>query len=139
MKKLFFTLCVTAFLSGCGGREQADTKLARACESAVKVMLNKSDYDRQIDKVKGKKIGMSDGYRLVTIDVLSKTKEFSNPKDESFECKFDESMGPFGFGYHAALVSLKIDDVVYGSNGGEIYGSIQDQMAIMTAVEQALK
>ena len=138
MKKiLLISAGLAIFLTGC--QDDSEKKLARGCEAAIKVMLNKEQYERQIESIKSSKLGMSDGFRLVTINTVTKTKEFSNPNDESFECKFEETSGPFGLGWRASLVNLKIDDVVYGSEGGEIYGSIEDQLAITTAVEGAMK
>jgi hypothetical protein len=46
---------------------------------------------------------------------------------------------PFGIAWRAALVQLKIDDVIYGSEGGEVYGTIEDQLALTAAVEGAMK
>jgi hypothetical protein len=135
--KSLICLGLLAILTGC--QKDSESKLARGCEAGIKIMLNKDQFDRQIETVKDKKISMSDGFKLVTIDGVTKTKEFSNLKDESFECKFEETSGPFGLGWRASLVQLKIDDVVYGSEGGEIYGSIEDQLALTAAVEGAMK
>lgn len=138
MRKISLICIGLAFvLTGC--QDNSKKRLAHGCEAAVKIMLNKEEYKRQIDSIKSSKLGMSDGYRLVTIDTVTKTKEFSNPQDESFECKFEETTGPFGLGWRASLVNLKIDDVIYGSEGGEIYGSIEDQLALTAAVESAMK
>jgi hypothetical protein len=134
---LLISTGLVLILTGC--QNDSEKRLARGCEAAAKVMLAKEKYDRQIDSIKSSKLGMSDGFRLVTINTVTKTKEFSNPQDESFECKFEESSGPFGFAWRAALVQIKIDDVIYGSEGGEIYGSIEDQLALTAAVESAMK
>lgn len=138
MKKLLLiSTGLAIFLTGC--QNDSEKRLVRGCEAAVKVMLNKDKYDRQIDTVKNSKFGMSDGFKLVTINTVTKTKEFNNENDESFECKFEESSMPFGLAWRAALVQVKIDDIIYGSEGGEIYGSIEDQLALTAAVESAMK
>ncbi len=138
MKKiLLISTGLAVILTGC--QNDSEKRLARGCEAAVKVMLAKEKYDRQIDSIKSSRLGMSDGFRLVTIETITKTKEFSNPNDESFECKFEESSMPFGFAWRVALVHVKIDDIIYGSEGGEIYGSIEDQLALTAAVEGAMK
>jgi hypothetical protein len=138
MKKiLLMTTGLTILLTGC--QDDSEDRLARGCEAGVKVMLAKDAYDRQIGSVKGKRFGMSDGFKLVTLDTVTKTKEFNDEKDESFECKFEESSMPFGIAWRAALVQLKIDDVIYGSEGGEVYGTIEDQLALTAAVEGAMK
>jgi len=138
-KSLLLSIGLATLLTGCGAQQDAESKMARGCEAAVKVMLNKDQYDRQIAKVKSAKFGMSDGFRLVTIDVQTKSKEFGDPKDEKFECKFEETQAFAYIGWKASLIQVRIDDVVYGSEGGEIYGSIEDQMALTAAVENAMK
>jgi hypothetical protein len=130
-------LCMT--LTGCGAEQEIQAKMARGCEAAVKAMLSKDIYDRQIESVNGSKFGMSDGYRLVTIDVTSKTKEFNDPVEDSFSCKFEETKVLGFLGWKAALVQVKIDDVIYGSDGGELFGTVEDQMALTAAVEAAMK
>jgi hypothetical protein len=130
-------LCMT--LTGCGAEKEIQAKMTRGCEAAVKTMLNKPDYERQIESVTGSKLGMSDGFRLVTIDVVTKTKEFNDPVDESFSCKFEETKVLGFIGWKAALVQIKIDDVIYGSDGGELFGTVEDQMALTAAVEAAMK
>lgn len=134
-------LCTTALilLTGCGGKEQAETKLAKGCEAAIKAMLNKPDFTRQITSVKSKSFGMSDGFRLVTIHTVTHPKEEGMDADESFDCKFQETQSFNYLKWSAELVQLKIDDVIYGSEGGEIYGSVEDQMALTNAVEEAMK
>ena len=140
MKKITCLACLSAvILTGCGSQQEAETKLVRGCEAAVKVMLNKEDYDRQLAAVTGQKFGMSDGFRLVTIDATTKNKEFGFENEESFQCKFEESRS-FGYlNWKAALVQVKIDDAVFGSEGGQLYGSVEDQMALTAAVEAAMR
>lgn len=134
-------LCCTALvlLTACGSKEQANTKMARGCEAAVKVMLNKADFTRQIDSVKSKSFGMADGYRLVTIHTITRNKDTGEEADESFDCKFEETQLFNYLKWSASLVQLKIDDVTYGSDAGEIYGSVEDQIALTNAVEEAMK
>ena len=140
MNKTFILgVCALTLLSGCGSREQAETKLVRGCEAAAKSMLNKDQYDRQIEKVTGQKFGKSDGFTLVTVDATTKNKQYGFENPETFECKFEESSGPFGMSWKAALVQLKVGADVYGSDGGQLFGSVEDQMALTAAVEAAMK
>lgn len=135
---LMMTGCVLC-LTGCDGKEKAEARLARGCEAAVKVMLNKPDFTRQIDNVKSKSFGMSDGYKLVTLNTVTKVKDTGEEANETFNCKFQETQSLNYIIWSAELVQLKIDDVTYGSEGGEIYGSVEDQMALTNAVEAAMK
>ncbi|HNQ92793.1 MAG TPA: hypothetical protein PKI93_07675 [Alphaproteobacteria bacterium] len=142
MANKFFVGCVCALalsLSACGKDKENEQRLARGCEAAVKVMLAKDKYDRQIDQVKSKKFGMSDGFKLVTIAAVTKNKEYGYEQDESFDCKFEESSSMAGFVWSASLVQLKIGEDVYGSEGGEIFGDMNDQMNLMDAVQAAMK
>lgn len=140
MKKsiLLMTGCILC-LTGCGEKEKTEARLARGCEAAVKVMLNKPDFTRQIDSVKSKSFGMSDGYKLVTINTVTKEKDTGTEADETFNCKFQETQSFNYIIWSADLVQLKIDDIIYGSEGGEIYGSVEDQMALSNAVTSAMK
>lgn len=141
MKKssLVLGVCALTLLTGCGSREAAETKLARGCEAAAKAMLNKEQYDHQIDAVTSKKFGKSEGFTLVTIDTNTKNKEYGYENPETFQCKFEESSGPFGLNWKAALVQLKVGEDVYGSEGGQLYGTVEDQMALTAAVESAMR
>lgn len=126
-------------LTACGSKEQAQIKLAKGCEAAVKVMLAKTDFTRQIDSVKSKSFGTSEGYRLVTLNTVTKTKDMGEEANESFDCKFEETESFNYMQWKAELVQLKIDDVIYGSENGEINGSVEDQIALTNAVEAAMK
>lgn len=138
-KMLMLSSASLLLLAACGSKEQADIKLAKGCEAAVKVMLAKPDFTRQIQSIKSKSFGTSEGFRLVTLNTVTKNKETSEEIDESFNCKFQETQSFNYMQWSADLVQLKIDDVIYGSEGGEIYGSVEDQVALTNAVEAAMK
>ena len=140
MKKLTISCAIiTLSLTACGSKQEAEAKLARGCEAALKVMLDKPDYTRQIDKVTGTSFGMSEGYRLVTLKAITKPKESGSEMEESFDCKFQETQMFNYIRWSADLVQLKIDDTIYGSSGGEIYGSVEDQIKLTNAVTNAMK
>ena len=133
-------VCLTALsLTACGNKEQNNARMARGCEAAAKVMLAKDKYDRQIDQVKNKKFGMSEGFSLVTLDVVTKNKEFGYESDETIYCKFEETSSMAGYVWNASLVQLRLGEDVYGSDGGEIFGDLNDQMSLMDAVQAAMK
>ena len=136
---LILCASIPLLLTACGSQQEAEIKLAKGCEAAVKAMLAKPDYTRQIDSVTSKSFGMSEGFRLVTLKTITKDKESGQEADESFDCKFQETQSFNYLQWSADLVQLKIDDVIYGSEGGEIYGSVEDQMALTDAVEAAMK
>jgi hypothetical protein len=129
-------------LTACGGsREEADARLARGCEAGVKIVLAKDDYDRQIDRVIRKTIAddSETGGRMVTLEAVTKNKEYGYENEETFVCKFDESYSPGFTAWKASLINLKVGDDLYGSEGGEIFGDMQDQLNLTAAIEAALK
>ncbi|OIN86830.1 MAG: hypothetical protein AUJ12_04240 [Alphaproteobacteria bacterium CG1_02_46_17] len=126
-------------LSGCGQEDINNERLAKGCAAAVETILAKDIYDRQFDRVVNKKFSMSDGFKLVTLDVVTKTKEYEEEANETFNCKFEEGSSFGGFAWYANLVQLTVDEDVYGTRGGEISGSLNDQMALSDAVEKAMK
>jgi hypothetical protein len=134
-------LGAVSLLAGCGSREESDAKLARACEAGVKVILAKETYDRQLDRVKKKTFAADEetGGRRVELAAVSKNKEYGYEQEESFVCKFDESYAPGFASWKAALINIKVGEDLYGSEGGEIFGDVQDQMNLTAAVESALK
>ncbi len=126
-------------LTACGSREEADTKLSRGCEAAVKVILATPNYDREFSKTTSKSFDKDGTNRVVTLQSVTKNKEYGNEMDEIFVCKFDESYSPGFIAWKASLINVKIGEEYFGSEGGQIYGSAEDQMNVMAAVEAALQ
>lgn len=126
-------------LAACGSREEADIKLARGCEAAVKTLLATPNYDREFSKISSKAFDTVDTKRVITIQSVVKNKEYGNEMDEAFVCKFDESYSPGFIAWKASLINVKIGEEYFGSEGGQIFGSAEDQMNVMAAVEAALK
>ena len=141
MKKWMPLLCLVSLLtlSACGSREDADKKLARGCEAAVKSMLAKDTEDRQVEAIKGKSFAPSGENREVTLQATTKNKEFGYEAEESFKCVFEESYSPGFTAWKASLLQLRIGETVYGSEGGEIFGTMEDQMSLTAAVESAMR
>ncbi len=130
---------ISLSLTGCGQEKVNNERLAKGCAAAVQTILAKDKYERQFDHVVGKKFSMSDGFKLVILDTITKTKEYGEEAQESFNCKFEESSSFGGAIWHADLVSLAVDEDVYGTKGGQIEGSLRDQMALSDTVQKAMK
>ena len=139
IKKWMLCLLGLLVLSACGSREEADKKLARGCEAAVKSMLAKDSEDRQIEAIKGRRFAPAGENREVTLQFMTKNKEFGYEAEESFKCVFEESYSPGFTAWKASLLQLHIGETVYGSEGGEIFGTMEDQMSLTAAVESAMK
>lgn len=130
--------CVLA-LTACGDQKSMDAKLAKGCAAAVKTVLAKDKYTRQLDSVKSSAFDMSDGFRLVKLGVVTKDKQYETAADESFDCKFQVDTSFLGTNARAYLVQVKVDDDVYGTESGQIYGDMNDQMDLSNAVQDAMK
>ena len=130
--------CVLA-LTACGDQKSMDAKLAKGCAAAVKTVLAKDKYTRQLDSVKSSAFDMSDGFRLVKLGVVTKDKQYETAADESFDCKFQVDTSFLGMNARAYLVQVKVDEDVYGTESGQIYGDMNDQMDLSNAVQDAMK
>jgi hypothetical protein len=62
------------------------------------------------------------------LQATTKNKEFGYEAEESFECVFEESYSPGFTAWKASLLQLRIGETVYGSEGGEIFGTMEDQI-----------
>jgi len=132
-------LVLLSGLTGCGNDEINKQRMAKGCEAAVKVVLNKPEYERSLLKVEHQKFGKSEGYQLVTLDVLTTDKEYGGEEPETFDCQFSVTRSLGGLQWNATLAKLQVDKNVYGVVNGEIQGSMTDHMAITSAVQNAMK
>ncbi|MDY0029457.1 MAG: hypothetical protein RBR86_05895 [Pseudobdellovibrionaceae bacterium] len=143
MKALNFglvTLCALG-LSACGQEELNNQRLAKGCEAAVKLVLDKSKYDRKLASVQSVSFGRSDGFKLVkiTVNTIEKETDYELDEDEVYNCKFDETSSFGGLVWNANLVYLKVDDDAYGLENGQIIGNLNDHLKLMNTVENAMK
>jgi hypothetical protein len=88
---------------------------------------------------KGRVLHLLVRIREVTLQATSKNKEFGYEAEESFKCVFEESYSPGFTAWKASLLQLRIGETVYGSEGGEIFGTMEDQMSLTAAVESAMR
>lgn len=127
---------------GCTSREQVDQRLARGCEAGVKALFEDERFDRQIASIKGKEFNSStlgNAYRQITLKALTKNKQYGYESDEDFVCIFNENYG-FGYmAYKATLHQIKIGTEIFGSDGGQILGNMEDHLKIVGAVEAAIQ
>ena len=109
-------LCVLA-LTGCVNREQADAKLAKACEAAVNVFLGEG---QRIDKIKDASFTASPigpDMRHVTIHTIMMDGWIEAEND--YECVFQEGFGFLNSGYTASIYQVKVGEDVYGKSGND--------------------
>ena len=128
-------LCVL-IVTGCMSREQADAKLAKACEAAVNVFLVDG---QRIDKVNnatfsGSPVGPD--FRHVTIHTAMIDGWLEAEYD--YDCTFQEGFGFLNSGYTASIYNVNVDGRIIGKSGSEILGEAEDHMKLNEAVRAAL-
>lgn len=143
MKPLKYCLMAACALSltACGQEDLNNQRLAKGCEAAVRLVLDKPKYDRKLAQVRSVSFGTSDGFKLVkiTVNTIEKETDFELDEDEVYNCKFDETSSFGGLIWNANLVYLKVDEDAYGLENGQIIGNLNDHLKLMTAVEKAMK
>lgn len=123
-------------LSGCVSREQADTKLAKACEAGVNAILPEG---RKITRVADTQFTPStegQGMRHVKLKTIE-TDGFLETETE-FVCVFEESFSFLNMGYTAAPYQVRAGDLIVGKSGNEILGDAQAFMKLNDAMHDAL-
>ena len=138
MNKIALVLLMTSLLTACGdGRDAKDRKLAMGCQAGLKALLDQQKFDRQIDKVKSTSFTSEPDGRRVKLEVVTKNKEYGYEKDEHFNCLFAEASNILG--YKAEVQQINIDENVFGKQGGEIKGDMNDFLNITGAVEAGMR
>lgn len=132
---LMALLCVL-MLSGCMSREQADAKLAKACEAAVNAFL---DETQRIDNIKdatfsGSPVGPD--YRHVTIHTIMIDGWLETEYD--YECIFQEGFGFLNSGYTASIYQVNTGETIIGHSGNQILGDAEEHIKLNNAVREAL-
>lgn len=128
-------LCAAA-LTGCVSREQADAKLAKACEAGVMALLPEG---QDIGKVAGSTFTASvEGQGMRHVALKFEHQDGWIEESTVYECTFEESFGPMKNNFTASLYNLKMGEQSYGKFGNEILGDAQDFMKLTDAIRKAL-
>jgi len=132
---IFLNLFCLILLTGCVSREQADAKLAKACQAAVDVFLEDSKIDHIYDsKFSASPIGTDFRHVIISTIIVDGWIEI----ESDFECVFQESFGLFNSGYAPAIEQVRVDDILIGRSGGEILGNPDDFVKLTDAVRKSL-
>jgi len=133
---LYVSLICAMALTGCVNREQADAKLAKACEAAVNVFLVDG---QRIDKVKGSTATASpEGPDMRHITIQTIMMDGWIEAENNYECVFQEGFGFLNSGYTASIYQVKVGDTVVGKSGNEVLGTAEEHMKLNEAVRKAL-
>ncbi len=129
-------LCGLA-LTGCVSREQADAKLAKACEAGIRALLPEGETD--IGTVTGSTFTASvEGQDMRHVSLKIEHQDGWIEEGTVYECTFQESFGPFKNNFTASLYNLKVGENSYGKFGHEILGDAQDFMKLTEAIRKSL-
>ncbi|GJL86198.1 MAG: hypothetical protein DHS20C02_19730 [Micavibrio sp.] len=124
-------------LTGCVTREQADTRIARGCAAGVEIFLDEGFKIKEIKDTFFKDSSeFGSGYRNVIIKAVESDDWLDVEKQ--YECVFAESFGVFNANHRATIYQLKVNDQVYGNEGGKIKGNFKDHLKLTEIVEQAM-
>lgn len=138
MKKFYFLFLCLLALSACVSREDADAKLAKGCRAGVESLMS---GDFKINEIKDRTFRQSPefgpDYREVMLSVVESDGWSSS--DKNIICVFSEGFGFLNAGYTATLHQLKKDEQIYGQDGSEIRGSVEDHLKLHQAVEQGMR
>lgn len=132
MKTIYLMAILALFVSACGLRGPGDDKLAAACGKAANTLLQDTDYHFIPKGFTGADTAEGKSYRKISISGI-KTDEWFE-EEISYECLFET-----GAANIAALIRFKGDDIMLGRNDGEIYGSMEDFMKLVTASDSVLQ
>lgn len=141
MKKTLFksvlVLGAVAALSGCVSREQADEKLAKACQAGISVLL---PDDQTIDKIAHSEFSpATEGTTFRHVTIYATLNNDWLEEEHKYQCVFDESFGIFHTSYTAAIEKLAPGDGrVFGQAGGQILGDANDWLKITNATREAM-
>jgi hypothetical protein len=128
-------LCAAA-LTGCVSREQADAKLAKACEAGIMALLPEGT---NVGKVAGSTFTASaEGQGLRHVALKLEHQDGWIEEDTVYECTFEESFGPMKNNFTASLYNLKMGEQSYGKFGNEILGDAQDFIKLTDAIRKSL-
>ena len=134
------TLSITGLLilPGCVDRAAADRELARGCQAGAQAMLPEGHTIKSVTASEfetSKTLG--DSFREARLTV----QDFDgwHEEEKNISCIFVEDFAFAGLGYTVDLYQLNMGDQVYGKEGDEILGSMEDHLKLMNAVAEAMK
>ena len=129
-------LTATLLLSGCVNREQADTKLSKACGAAAVALLPEG---AKIDSIKSFTASPSpEGPDHRYIEVTAIYVDGWIEQENVYKCVFQEGFGFLNSGYTATTIKVDTGERIIGKSGDEISGDAQDWLKITDAVRSSL-
>lgn len=129
--------CLTAAtltLSACVTREQADAKLAEACQAGAEAFMEEGYEIKDIASTEFSGDGTDN--RTVTMNVLE-TDGWAN-LDKVYSCVFKEQFSFGNTAHNATILKLDTGDKVVGQTETGLVGTMEDFSKLVEASEKVL-
>lgn len=128
-------MIISLTLTGCMSREQADTRLERACAAGAELFIEEGHKIKEVkDRIFRQSPEFGGGYREVRLTVVDSDGWYDADKD--IQCVFVESFNFFG--HSATIHQLKMDDKIWGKQGNEVLGTMEEHLKLNETVERNL-
>lgn len=136
MKNYSLLALASAFvLTGCVSREQADKRLENGCAAGAELFLGEG---HKIKEVKDRQFrddpALGQGYREVRLTIVD-TDGWADT-DKEVKCIFAENFNPMQ--HTATIHQIKMDGQIWGKEGNEILGTMEEHLKLTETVEQGL-
>lgn len=138
MMRRYMFLLLPLLLTACAPtREDADKKLAIACQAAIKETFSDPKDHIEVQKVSFSSDKSYEGARLRIVTLKAQyTYGDSPPFDKTYLCAYTEEWSLFS--YLPEFYNLQRDDQKYGNFDGAITGDTNTLMKINDATQKAL-
>lgn len=124
-------------LSGCVDRQDADSKMIRACAAGVKEFLD-GKYDEIIGPNDSSAGLSSAGRDFREIAVKFTVGDGWVSKSREYKCVFQESFSFLRGSHTASIHNIQLGDRYIGQYQGTIYGDMEDHARLSQVVNEAM-
>ncbi|MGB4057659.1 MAG: hypothetical protein WBK77_06210 [Alphaproteobacteria bacterium] len=137
LKMGLMLLAGTLTLTGCVSREQADQRLQNGCTAGAELFMEEGHKIKEVkDHIFRDNPDLGPGYREVRLTVVDTDGWYD--ADKEIQCIFVETYGIFGSSHTATIYQLKMDEKIWGMQGKEILGTMEEHLKLTETVEQGL-
>lgn len=131
----FMALASMLVLTGCVSREQADKRLENGCAAGAELFLGEGHKVKEIkDRQFRDDPALGKGYREVRLMIVDTDGWYD--ADKEIKCIFIENYNPLQ--HSATIYQLKMDEQIWGKEGNEILGTMEEHLKLTETVEQGL-
>ena len=123
-------------LSGCVSQEQADAKMFKGCEAAVRTMIAPKEIKDVKSTTAAAEKTMGSTYRRVTVK-YTEAGDFAE-SEKTGTCLFSEQWGLFKSTHTSMLEQVTYNDQLLGKKDGTIHGDMNSFMKLNESVDAAM-